>query len=190
MKIIREKPEILRFIYRQEQGDSHYGSCLWAIFDIDPNRGMLNIQSDCGDYAHRWPERGKAFLKLLCGLDKGYLLYKLCGEPKEFDEESTLEIVKEYLQDAEYYEDEERNREKIERGIARLKDSFDNYLVENTEFAAYQLDEWNYENDMEIDDIWELVRTKYSTHQTRIVDIFIEHIEPEIKAVLQNSREE
>lgn len=78
MKVTREKPEILRFIYRQEQDDPHYGSCLWAIFDLDPGRGLFNVQSDCGNYAYRWPERGMDFLKLLAGnMTDSYLLGNL-----------------------------------------------------------------------------------------------------------------
>ena len=68
MTVTTEKPEIIRFIYRQEKSDKDYGSCLWAIFDIDASRGMLNIQSDCGDFAHRWPERGQEFLRLIHGV--------------------------------------------------------------------------------------------------------------------------
>lgn len=87
MKVTKEKPEILRFTYRQEKGDPHYGSCLWAIFDIDPGRGILNIQSDCGNYVYRWPERDDDFLKLLIGLHEDYLLEKL-----EWNNDQNLEI--------------------------------------------------------------------------------------------------
>lgn len=184
MKVTREKPEILRFIYRQESSDPHYGSCLWAIFDLDPGRGMLNIQSDCGNYAYRWPERGNEFLRLMTGIDKGYLLEKLCGKPKEVDEEATVERVKEYLQDAEYYEDEDLNRRKIERGIERLEAKFEDFNISEEGFAAYMLDEWNDENNMQMCDIWELVQTSYGAHQKRIADIFIGHIEPEIRRAI------
>lgn len=184
MKVTREKPEILRFIYRQESGDPHYGSCLWAIFDLDPGRGMLNIQSDCGNYAYRWPERGNEFLRLMTGIDKGYLLKKLCGKPKEVDEEATIERVKEYLQDAEYYEDEDLNRRKIERGIERLEAKFEDFNISEEGFAAYMLDEWNDENNMQMCDIRELVQTSYGAHQKRIADIFIGHIEPEIRRAI------
>lgn len=185
MKVTREKPEILRFIYRQETGDPHYGSCLWAIFDIDPGRGMLNIQGDCGDYAHRWPERGTDFLELLAGLHEDYLLGKLCGKPCEFDSEATISMVEEYLEDAEYYEDEKLNRKKIKRAIDRLKATLSGYdLSDEPGIAEFIVDEWNSDNNMEIDCAWELVHRDYSAHQKRTVNIFIEHIEPEIRKAI------
>ena len=186
MKVTREKPEILRFIYRQEPGDPHYGSCLWAVFDLDPGRGMLNIQSDCGNYAYRWPERGENFLRLLAGnMTDGYLLEKLCGKPKEFDAEVTLAEVREYLQDAEYFKDEDSNRLKKERAIKDLKDELSQYDLEDEPgIAEFIVDNWNSDNNMEIDCAWELVVKKYGTWQKRIVKIFKEYIVPEIRKTI------
>lgn len=175
MKIIREKPEILRFIYRQESGDPHYGSCLWAIFDLDPGRGMLNIQSDCGNYAYRWPERGDSFLELLCGMSEDYLIGKLCGKPQEFDEERTIDSISEYLDDMEVSDGKKR------KAIENLKTTLSGYtLVDAPEVAQFVIDEWNDEEGLEIDCAWELTVNKYGAWQKRIVNIFIEHIAPEI----------
>lgn len=180
MKITREKPEILRFIYRQESVDPHYGSCLWAIFDIDPGRGMLNIQSDCGNYAYRWPERGDSFLKLMCGMEESYLIGKLCGKPQEFDEERTIARISECLNDMEITDGKKR------KAIDNLKTTLSGYtLVDAPEVAQFIIDEWNDEEGLEIDCAWELVANKYGAWQKRIVDIFIEHIEPEIKKAIK-----
>jgi len=190
MKITREKPEILRFIYRQESGDPHYGSCLWAIFDIDPGRGMLNIQSDCGNYAYRWPERGKNFLKLLAGgMADDYLLEKLCGKPKKFNAEETVKEVAEYLKEAEYYEDEELNREKIDTAIKDLESEFSQYLLmDEPGIAEFIIDNWNSDNDMKIECAWELIVKEYGEWQKRIVRIFKKHIVPEIrKAIMEGA---
>ena len=186
MKVTREKPEIIRIIYRQEPDDHNYGSCLWAIFDLDPGRGMLNIQSDCGNYAYRWPERGQMFLKLLAGdMDKSYLLGKLCGKPKEFNAEATIENVKNYLKEAEYYEDEELNRSKIDKAIERLESEFSEYdLTDEPGIAEFILDNWNSDNNMEIDCAWELVVKEYGSWQKRIVRIFREYIQPEIAKII------
>ena len=190
MKVTREKPEILRFIYRQESGDPHYGSCLWAIFDIDPGRGMLNIQSDCGNYAYRWPERGKNFLKLLAGdMTDSYLLEKLCGKPKEFNAEETVKEVAGYLKEAEYYEDEGLNREKIDTAIKDLESEFSQYLLtDEPGIAEFIIDNWNSDNDMEIECAWELIVKEYGAWQKRIVRIFKKHIVPEIrKAIMEGA---
>lgn len=186
MKVTREKPEILRFIYRQEQDDPHYGSCLWAIFDLDPRRGLFNVQSDCGNYAYRWPERGMDFLKLLTGdMADSYLLGKLCGKPKEFNAEATIETVKDYLKDAEYSEDEKKNRLIIDRAVKRLESEFSEYdLSDEPGIAEFILDNWNSDNNMGIDCAWELVEKEYGAWQKRIVAIFKENIAPEIRLVI------
>lgn len=190
MKVTREKPEILRFIYRQEQDDPHYGSCLWAIFDLDPGRGLFNVQSDCGNYAYRWPERGMDFLKLLAGnMTDSYLLGKLCGKPKEFNAEATVEAVREYLKDAEYNEDEQKNRLFIDMAVKRLESEFSEYdLSDEPGIAEFILDNWNSDNNMGIDCAWELVEKEYGAWQKRIVTIFKEHIVPEIrKAIMEGT---
>lgn len=190
MKVTREKPEILRFIYRQEQDDPHYGSCLWAIFDLDPGRGLFNVQSDCGNYAYRWPERGMDFLKLLAGnMTDSYLLGKLCGKPKEFNAEATVEAVREYLKDAEYNEDEQKNRLFIDMAVKRLESEFSEYdLSDEPGIADFILDNWNSDNNMGIDCAWELVEKEYGAWQKRIVTIFKEHIVPEIrKAIMEGA---
>lgn len=190
MKVTREKPEILRFIYRQEQDDPHYGSCLWAIFDLDPGRGLFNVQSDCGNYAYRWPERGMDFLKLLAGnMTDSYLLGKLCGKPKEFNAEATVEAVREYLKDAEYNEDEQKNRLFIDMAVKRLESEFSEYdLSDEPGIADFILDNWNSDNNMGIDCAWELVEKEYGAWQKRIVTVFKEHIVPEIrKAIMEGA---
>ena len=186
MKVTREKPEIIRIIYRQEPGDHNYGSCLWAIFDLDPGRGMLNIQSDCGNYAYRWPERGEMFLKLIAGdMAESYLLGKLCGKPKEFNAEATIKTVKEHLKEAEYYEDEELNKTKINKAIERLESEFSEYdLIDEPGIAEFILDSWNSDNDMEIECAWELVEKEYGAWQKRIVQIFRKYIQPEIAKII------
>lgn len=191
MKVTREKPEILRFIYRQEQDDPHYGSCLWAIFDLDPGRGLFNVQSDCGNYAYRWPERGMDFLKLLAGnMTDSYLLGKLCGKPKEFNAEATVEAVREYLKDAEYNEDEQKNRLFIDRAVKRLESEFSEYdLSDEPGIAEFILDNWNSDNNMGIDCAWELVEKEYGAWQKRIVTIFKEYIMPEIRRVISEYSE-
>lgn len=191
MKVTREKPEILRFIYRQEQDDPHYGSCLWAIFDLDPGRGLFNVQSDCGNYAYRWPERGMDFLKLLAGnMTDSYLLGKLCGKPKEFNAEVTVEAVREYLKDAEYNEDEQKNRLFIDRAVKRLESEFSEYdLSDEPGIAEFILDNWNSDNNMGIDCAWELVEKEYGAWQKRIVTIFKEYIMPEIRRVISEYSE-
>lgn len=180
MKTTREKPEIIRIVYRQEPGDPHYGSCLWAIFDLDPGRGMLNIQSDCGNYAYRWPERGEDFLKIFPRTTDGYLLEKLCGKPQDVDTEATIKRIREYLEEMEI----PKSRRK--RLIGYLESTFSEYTLDDElSLAQFLVDEWNSDYDVEIDQAWELVETDYEAWQKRIVDIFQKHVVPEIEKIIE-----
>ncbi len=54
------QPCITRISYRQEKGDSDYGTCLWADFEFDTINYRLQIMSDCGNYSYQWvPTPGK-----------------------------------------------------------------------------------------------------------------------------------
>ena len=44
-----------------EGRESH--ACLWMRVYLDPEHGQMLSDSDVGNYAHRWPETGKRFLK-------------------------------------------------------------------------------------------------------------------------------
>lgn len=186
MKITREKPDITRVIYRQEREDEHYGSCLWAFFDFDPDRGMLSIQSDCGDYAHRWPERGDEFWKLCAGMGGDYLIRKLCGKPREVNQEATIDTVKEVLEDAEFYKDEELNKMKIKSVMESLDMLYADFdCADEVGLAQYLLEQWNDDNGNPLDCAWEYVAADYAAQQERIVQIYEEHIRPEIVKIIQ-----
>lgn len=172
---------LLRAVYRQNKGDEDYGSCLWAIFDIDPENGMLNIQSDCGNYAHRWSDRGRDFLLLLTMITPVSMLYKLVGKPKCVDFEKTIASVKECLHDA--YEDDvyvnlDAEFESLESELSEFGS------LDSKEVIEHVLETWANERELEIDQIWEYVCTEYSPQEERIVKIFKEHVVPEINRFL------
>ena len=177
MIIEREKPDILRLIYRQDKDDPNYGSCLWAIFDFDPGRGMLNIQSDCGNFAYRWPERGDMFLHMCGYFDKQYLIHKLCGEPKELDLEGTIENVREAMKDNGYEEDE------IKFQINYLENEFEDHCCQSVTQAQHILDEWNSTNEIDLYEAWNMAEKEYSAHEIRIVEIYHDYIEPELRSM-------
>ena len=179
MKVTHEKPDILRIIYRQEPDDPDYGSCLWAIFDFDPGRGMLNIQSDCGNYAYRWPERGTMFLTLFHDMSEDYLLGKLCGKPGDFDQESTIAGIREYMDDMEI---SDNKKVKALKELVFILNEYD--LSDQPEIAMFLVDEWNNDNYLEIDCAWELVRTEYNESEKRIVRIFREHVRPALQEAI------
>ena len=91
-------PCITRISYRQEKGDSDYGTCLWADFEFDTINYRLQITSDCGNYSDQWvPPPGKeSFFGLCRRFDPGYLLSKLSRE-SEINIKATAKNIVEYI---------------------------------------------------------------------------------------------
>lgn len=184
MKLETLKPNIVRIAYHQEQGDPHYGSCLWAYFDFDLDRYMLNIQSDCGNASYRWVETPKteSFLHLMARVNDDYLINKLFT-PSELDVDETLAEVREFLgigEDEDFQRDDltDDERDAIEEAL----DDLDGLLsgVNSEETAGYILDHWNEDNELGLDCVWERVQTDFSARQKRIVKIFSEYVQPKI----------
>ena len=98
-----QKPVIVRVAYHQDTGDENYGSCLWAYYDFDLANGLLTVQSDCGYYHYRWPERNDDFLHLMAGVHSDYLEEKLLmsvnkpGRPQKAWVRRVAEIYEEYV---------------------------------------------------------------------------------------------
>lgn len=86
MTIQEVKPAIRQFKYRQEKGDPEYGTCLWAIFNLDTENYTLTIESDCGNYSYGWipTPNSESFIHLMSRVEEGYLLGKISNET-EFD---------------------------------------------------------------------------------------------------------
>ena len=192
MKLDVLTPNIVRIAYHQESGDPHYGSCLWAYYDFDLDRYMLNIQSDCGNAAYRWVETpgGESFLHLMARCDDGYMMMKLFGTPELVDKDATVDEVRERLgigNEEDYMLDlDEDERQKREDAIQELSDTMDEYGGISQDAADAILTEWANDNDMDIDCIWECVATDYSVLQYRIVQIFKDHIQPKIRELLKD----
>ena len=186
MKINKETPVIIRYVFRQEASDGCLGECLWAIFDMDPSRGILNICSDCGNYSYRWPERDDKFLKLLAGMgnEKSYLLRKLCGPPKYFSLEKTMALVEEILNDA-----DDIDPAKKESALSLLHGRLLDYLGEGKDVPSYIIEEWNREEELELDNAWEMVCTEYSYSDEKVVNIFCAYIVPEIRKLIEQKGE-
>lgn len=190
MKIEALKPNIVRIAIHQEEGDQHYGSCLWGYYDFDIDRYMLNIQSDCGEAAYRWTETPdhESFLHLMARIDDDYLLEKLF-KAEEVDVSATVDEVREWLgigEDEDYQDDSLTDYEREEREDALneletlLQDVSENYgVVQKT------LMDWNDDHDFQIDCAYEHVVTDYTAWQKRIVQIFRDYVQPKIREIVR-----
>lgn len=177
MKIDAGKPNIVRISYHQEQGDPHYGSCMWAYFDFDLDRYMLNIQSDAGNAAYRWVEtpESESFLHLMARINDDYLLNKLFDE-SVVDIEATKCKIRGWLSDMDMDEDD------IEAAMQELEAAFDDYDVRHNIGMAYRVvEDWNSDNDLGIDMAFELVQTDFTAGEKRIVQIFSDFVQSKVE---------
>ena len=92
----------------------------WAIFTVNDATGELNLQSDWGDYAYRWPARPEslgaenltAFL-VNARADSDYVARKLFGgDTTEFDADATAEALRDAIVSR-------RRKNEIDRDVAR-----------------------------------------------------------------------
>lgn len=192
MKIEALKPNIVRIAIHQEQGDPHYGSCLWGYYDFDIDRYMLNIQSDCGEAAYRWCETpdSESFLHLMARIDDDYLMNKLF-KAEEVDVSATVAEVREHLGVGDDWQDDsltDEEREEREEALEELEG-----LLEDVSgsYGAVQkaLEDWNYDHDFDIDCIYEDVATDYTAWQKRIVEIFRDYVQPKIREIIKEGVE-
>ena len=185
MKIETQKPNIVRIAYHQEKGDPGYGSCLWAYFDFDLDKYMLNIQSDAGNAAYRWcaTPATESFLHLMARIDDDYLINKLF-KSEEVDVSATVAEVREWLgigeredlRDDYLTQDEREEREEA-------LDELEGLLEDVSEsYGAVQkvLDDWNCDHGFDLDCVYENVMTDFTGWQKKIVQIFRDHIQPEV----------
>ena len=182
MQVGHETPRIIRFTYRQEKGDPGYGSCRWADFDFDTENYVLHIASDCGYYGYGWTvTKSESFLTLMSRIGDDYLLNKLCGEPRMVDWERSKEEIIYALNEMDLVEYEKNI------GIKRLEDLADEYDMESDIGATTRIiEEWN-EEYFQIPDVWEYVQTDYTGNQKKIAEVFREHIQPAIRAFIQET---
>ena len=185
MKIESITPRIVRIAYHQEKGDKDYGSCMWAYFDFDLDRYMLNVQSDCGNAAYRWLETpdSESFLHLMGRIDEDYLMWKFF-QPEQIDVEATMKNIREAMNLDEMDEDE---REDTESYLEEIENQID---CCGSEAEAYKLIcEWNDEHDLELDDLFEITVKDFDYSQKKICRIFKEFIQPEIRKTLRATGE-
>lgn len=99
-KVELKSSNIVTIQYREEKGDEHYGTCLWAIFHLDLDRYDLLITSDCGNYTYGWvpTPKSESFIELLCRMEPEYLLGKI-SDKTVVEQAATEKAILEYVKD-------------------------------------------------------------------------------------------
>lgn len=166
------------------------GSHWWAVIIVSRD-GVVNIQSDFGDYCYIWSSIGETSIEeFLINCDKSYLLRKFGGmKEREFDLISSKKEIQRYIiekrrmlditeNEARFYWNrclkiKAQNTEEYMKSISKLETKFNNKSI---------LDLYN-------DDISSVPHiTKYSysitTFFEKIWPIFINELKKEIKSRL------
>ena len=178
--VVVENPEIITIFYRQTKGDPDYGSCLWARFNFDTKNYHLSIESDCGSYGNGWyptPDH-ETFLHLCARFDEGYLLDKIDNR-SVVDGEATYKALMEFLADYDGCAYEALTSKQLKdledacRSNRKDRDCYDNIVdeLEYTEFSG-SLSEY---------DIASCIEMTYPAGSKKIVQIFKDYIQPELR---------
>ena len=183
MRVEAEQPNIVRISFHQDPGDPNYGSCIWAYFDFDLDKYMLNVQSDCGNAAYRWvatPD-SESFLHLMARINDDYLLYKLF-DPKQVDVDATISEVQQWLEAYELLDDDHEEREEA---LVELEDILCG--ADSASEAAQFIDNWCDVYGFLMDCSYDFVMTDFSASQKRIVQIFADYVQPKIQEIVREA---
>ena len=168
------KPKLLILEYRQQPGDEHYGSCLWARFIFNLDRYELTITSDCGNYGYKWVEtpNSESFLQLMARCDEGYMMDKLYGHADMFDYHATRErLFKDLCWD-------DFDSHKLDEIFEAIDDEG------ATEDARDFMDTFQEVNAGYFDDVWGMLEYTYPPNAIKICSVFENEIKPKINEIL------
>ena len=208
MSIALDWPEILRISYKPNFVDPDPRLSLWANFDIDRDRFVLNIESSlcgnagCGFYSKSerigQDSHGSGvgecvtddgtFMQLLARMDTNYLMSKLFKEDC-VDVPRTIKRVR-YAIDNRGEQDEnmDLDPEKVEKDIKELESTLDMWHDDIAE-ARHALGKWAQEHEeYKLGDTWEIAAPDYSSGQKKIGEIFEIFIRPKIREMIKEGR--
>lgn len=181
-----EKPETITISYRQEHGDSDYGSCLWARFNFDLKNYNLSIESDCGSYAYGWcpTPNSETFLHLCSRFEAGYILEKIASR-NVVNGGATHKSLIEWLEEYDGYGWEllsESQRQEIEDACHSNRNDF-------AVLRAIQeaLEDTEFEGSCSEYDIACCIEMDYPNGAKKIVDVFRDHIQPVVKKIAEET---
>ena len=174
-----ETPEITTVFYRQVKGDKDYGSCLWARFNFDTKNYSLTIESDCGCYQYGWvpTPTSESFFHLCSRFNCEYLLYKI-SDRSVIDSKKTWNNVKDLVEDIAIIPDvlNEYEWEELESACYHCADERD---VADAIFSV--LNDSVLHDRYETEDFWYAIEKDYPVNAKKIVEVFRDHIQPELR---------
>ena len=184
-KVVVEKPQIISLLYKQEETDEDYGSCLWARFYLDLKNYTMTIESDCGNYTYGWTPTPahESFLHLCARFNKDYLLCKFSSRTV-LDHATTykraIEAVKEALEYTCMSLEQDERKELYEE----IKDACYSYETEQgvyIELSDVLNDIEGLRGEFDFETIAGLIETDYPRMAKKIVEVYDLHIKPVVK---------
>ncbi|MDO4356909.1 MAG: hypothetical protein Q4E13_10405 [Clostridia bacterium] len=139
-----------------------YMRCTWGVIYLDLEKGILSAVTDTGDYAYRWPEHGRDFMRLMIDVltqDDEYLIKKIARRTVFDLEESKLLVADSFRGD-----DDPDTKKLLDR-VAEID-------AHSPEAFISALD------DLGCTDSWEYVVETYSPQATFFVELMQRHILP------------
>lgn len=153
---------VRRYTLVPDGKEPDYMRCTWGAIYLDPEKGILSAVTDTGDYAYRWPERGRDFLRLMIDVlahDYEYLLEKIAKRTKFDLAESKLLVADSFRDDDD--PDTKEFLDMVAEIDARTPDAFISAL-----------------DDLGCTDSWEYVVETYPPQATFFVELMQRHILP------------
>ena len=179
-----ETPEIITISFHQDRGDKDYGSCLWARFNFDIRNYHLSIESDCGSYGNGWcpTPKTETFLHLCSRFDKSYLLDKIDNR-SVVDGNVTYKDLMACLEDYDSFAFEalsKESREELEHACLTSRTADEAMreiqdILDDTSFSSY----------ISAYDIACCIEMTYPRGAKKIVEIFQDYIQPEVKRLAE-----
>ena len=186
MTIKEVQPTIRQFEFRQEKGDPYYGSCLWAIFNLDTKNYTLSIESDCGNYSYGWVRtpNSESFVHLMSRVDESYLLNKI-ADRTEFDYEASKAATIRNIEMV--FEDEPETVDTI-NGRIECKECISDMKYSDRDFY-HELEEILYEYDAT--DVHEYIvcEMDYTANAKKIANVFCTVLQPILKKECKEGEE-
>lgn len=188
-KVSTRTPPLISLYFCQERGDPDYGSCLWAVFNFDLERYELSITSDCGNYAYGWvpTHKSESFMHLMARLDSGYLLDNLAS-PCVINEEATFEAVKELMEawGVDFSETDRWGDPVFD--MDEIKDCCYQSNERDVHDALERKFEGTSMETCDDYDLWSCIQKDFTTNAKKIVQVFMDYIQPKCKEFSNNER--
>lgn len=177
VKIITPRTVTLEF--RQEPGDPDYGSCLWAVFNLDLEAYGMTVLSDCGSYGYGWvpTPKSESFLHLLARLDASYLLDKISSR-SVIDEDATFRALGRLMEDQGVDPDEPGPDEEPVIDMGRLREACLRDTDQEVHDAVTGLFKDTHMEDVDDYDVWCCIEKDFPLNAKKIAHVFHDHVAP------------